>query len=62
VDVRGFQPSGGSTVELLGTSGNLKWLKEGEGFKIKVPAGEINRPPCKYAWVFKVKMNNKDQR
>ena len=58
VDVKGFQPSKGSTIELLGKEGLLKWETSGNDFRIKVPSYCVHHPPCKYAWVFKVKMKN----
>jgi len=61
IRVNGFQPSQGSFIELLGSKGKLKWKSEGEtGFVIEPPSGIRNNPPCKYAWVFKIHMNNKD--
>ena len=50
-DVKGFQPSKGSKIQLLGRNGNLVWKSSGEDLRIMIPPGD---PPCKYAWVFKV--------
>jgi alpha-L-fucosidase len=58
--VRGFQPSTGSTIELLGKKGKLKWRHEGNDFRIYLPASLCKDPPCKYAWVFRINMNNLD--
>jgi alpha-L-fucosidase len=56
IEVKGFQPSKGSTIELLGRKGFLKWEITGNDFRIKVPPDCIYHPPCKYAWVFKIRM------
>jgi len=42
-------------ISLLGVRGHLKWESAGNGFKILVPKKIRNKPPCKYAWVFKVR-------
>ncbi|MGE5425403.1 MAG: alpha-L-fucosidase [Syntrophothermus sp.] len=60
VNVTGFQPSDGSVVSLLGTEGKLKWNREMNGFTISVPSKYQRNPPCRYVWVFKVVMNNRD--
>ncbi len=61
IEVKGFQPSAGSTIELLGTKGTLKWKKAADtGFVITIPSGAQKNPPCKHAWTFKIHMNNRD--
>jgi alpha-L-fucosidase len=60
LNVDGYSPKAGSGIRLLGSPGNLKWKPSGKGFSISVPASLRKNPPCKYAWVFKVKMVNKD--
>ena len=61
--VEGYMPSGGSTITLLGTGTNLKWKKEGDsGFRIEIPSSLRKNPPCEHGWVFKIRMNNKNQR
>jgi alpha-L-fucosidase len=57
--VDGFQPADGTKISLLGTQKDLKWKREGNGFVIDVPVSSQKVPPCKYAWVFRVKMNNR---
>ena len=60
--VNGFQPSGGSTIELLGKRGTLKWKADGAtGFRIFIPSAARNNPPCKHAWTFRILMNNIDR-
>ena len=55
INVKGFQPSKGSAIELLGTKGSLKWKSDGtSGFFIQVPPPLQNKPPCLHAWVFKI--------
>jgi len=59
MEVSGFQPSGGSKIDMLGKTGNLKWKKQGDtGFIIEVPANIQKNPPCKHAWTFRIHMNN----
>ena len=62
VFVDGFQPSAGSTIELLGTRGNLRWKHEHHGFRIWIPKKIQNNPPCSSAWTFKILMNNEDMK
>jgi alpha-L-fucosidase len=52
IDVKGFQPSKGSKIQLLGRNGNLRWKASGKDLQIRIPQGT---PPCRYAWVFKVR-------
>jgi alpha-L-fucosidase len=61
IDVKGFQPSKRSIIQLLGHSGVLKWETNGNDCRIKVPFDCIPHPPCKYAWVFKIKRNNSNK-
>jgi alpha-L-fucosidase len=61
IDVKGLQPSKRSTIQLLGLSGLLKWEISETDFRIKVPTECIQHPPCKYAWVFKIKRNNNNK-
>jgi alpha-L-fucosidase len=62
VEVQGFQPSSGSTIELLGKKGTLRWKNTGDsGFTIEIPAGMQKDPPCRFAWSFKIRMNNEDK-
>jgi alpha-L-fucosidase len=61
IEVRGFQPSTGSDIELLGHKGMLKWKKEQDsGFLIEVPKALQKSPPCRHAWTFRITMNNRD--
>lgn len=62
ISITGFQPSRGSTIELLGKKGNLKWKSRGEtGFEVEVPTALQKSPPCRHAWVFRINMNNEDR-
>lgn len=59
--IRGFQPSPGSVITMLGSEKSLKWQKIGdEGFEVFIPASLRNRPPCRYAWTLKIAMDNTD--
>jgi len=53
--VAGFQPSKGNTISLLGKTGKLKWKQEGSGFRIFIRTADQKSPPCRHAWVFRVK-------
>jgi alpha-L-fucosidase len=59
--VRGFQPSAGSIIQLLGKKGDLRWKREGNDFRIYIPPAFCNNPPCKYAWTFRIRMNDLDR-
>jgi alpha-L-fucosidase len=61
VVVDGFQPTRTSTIQLLGVAGNRKWNQQGTGFTVNVPASCRKAPPCSHAWVFRVRMDNRDQ-
>ena len=61
IDVKGFLPLKGSEIELLGRTGFLKWESIGNDFRIRIPSFCVHHPPCNYAWVFKIKINNKDR-
>ena len=58
INLNGIRLSKKATIQLLGKPGLLRWEKIGNATRIKIPAGSINHPPCKYAWVFKIRMNN----
>ena len=61
IDVNGFQPSGGSAIELLGKKGHLKWKQNADkGFMIEIPSSLQKNPPCKHAWTFRIHMNSQD--
>ncbi len=60
VYVEGFQPTKTSTIELMGKNGNLKWKLEDNGFRIEIPAVRRNAPPSRFAWAFRIKMDNRD--
>lgn len=49
-----FQPSAHAKVSLLGTTGSLKWEKEGNGFRVKIPKKWQENPPCRYVWTIVV--------
>ena len=55
ITVQGLQLPKGSTIRLLGKQGILKWDSPNDKeFKIRIPSGYRQSPPCKYAWVFKI--------
>jgi len=57
--IEGLQLSRGDSVCLLGKSGNLKWKPQGKGFTIIIPSSDRKSPPCRHAWVFRVKEKKK---
>lgn len=54
VSMTELQPAEGATVSLLGADGALNWEPAGSGFVAEVPERLRARPPCEYAWVFKI--------
>ncbi len=48
-------PKAGAEIVLLGTGSKLKWKKVGEGFSVLIPDSLRKKPPCKQAWVLKIK-------
>ena len=52
--IKSLQPAKGATVTLLGINKNLKWKADGAGFKVTIPEGVRNNPPCNYVWTIKV--------
>jgi alpha-L-fucosidase len=47
-------PRPGGTVHLLGVKEPLRWEAAGRGVLIRLPDSAVRRPPCSYAWVFKI--------
>ena len=54
VVIKSFTPDDNAGVFLLGTKEPLKWQKKDKGFVIKIPRRYQKKPPCKYAWTFKI--------
>lgn len=48
-------PAEGAEVSLLGAEVSLKWEKVGEGFYVDIPEQVRKNPPCRHAWVLKVR-------
>lgn len=60
IEVNGFQPPEGSTIELLGRNGSLKWKKSpASGFVVEIPPAVQKSPPCKHAWTFRIRKNSR---
>jgi alpha-L-fucosidase len=55
VDVKGIKPLKGTSIELLGKRGSLKYTTHENEFRINIPSEFMNHPPCKYVWVFKLR-------
>ncbi|MCX6306355.1 MAG: alpha-L-fucosidase [Bacteroidetes bacterium] len=61
IAVKGFQPSGGASIGLLGKKGILKWEKDADnGFFIEIPKAFQVGPPCRHAWTFRIQMNSRN--
>ena len=54
IQVDSFVPAENSRVTLLGSNEQLSWEKKGTGILIEIPEKIQNKPPCKYAWSFKI--------
>jgi alpha-L-fucosidase len=48
-------PEAGSVVRMLGVREPVSWEKVGRGALLTLPRGAVEKPPCKDAWVFKLK-------
>lgn len=57
--ISSFTPQKGSKVYLLGYKPPLKWKKEGTGFMVTLPDQVLKHPPCKDAWVIKIRKVSK---
>lgn len=55
ISVKGFIPSKGARISMLGKKGSsLRWIPEGDHFKILVNGSQSKPLPSKYAVVFKI--------
>ena len=54
IAIKSHHPAKGALVTLLGSNKKLKWLKDGDGFKVTIPNSLRYKPPCDYAWTIKV--------
>ncbi len=54
VKIKSHIPAKGAKVTLLGSKTRLKWVKDGQGFKVLIPEKLRNNLPCNYAWSIKV--------
>ncbi len=48
------RPPDGGEVRLLGIESSLRWERVGKGTLIYLPPSAVARPPCRYAWTFKL--------
>ncbi|MGB8959492.1 MAG: hypothetical protein WCC00_10850, partial [Candidatus Aminicenantales bacterium] len=48
-------PDKGSVVRMLGVKEPVRWGRSEAGAILTVPAGAVADPPCRDAWVFKIK-------
>jgi alpha-L-fucosidase len=51
-----INPVSGSKIMMLGTKDELEWKESGVGIKITIPnrLQNINKRPCRYAWVIRI--------
>lgn len=52
--IKSHKPKENAKVSLLGYDKSLDWIRDSDGFKIKVPKKLQEKPPSDYVWVFKV--------
>jgi hypothetical protein len=58
--VKGFVPAKGAKISLLGEKGtSLKWISEGDIFKIRINESQNKAKPSQYAVAFKVSQVSK---
>ena len=54
IHIKSHQPKKEAKVTLLGYSKSLSWVKDGNGFRVKIPKRLRNNPHSKYVWTIKV--------
>ncbi|WP_423737690.1 alpha-L-fucosidase [Chitinophaga caseinilytica] len=54
LEINGVTPASGTTVQMLGRPGNLKWTKTAKGITVTVPKLTAKETPCEHAWTFKI--------
>ena len=54
IRIASHRPVEGARVTLLGTSAQLTWRAEGDGFVVAIPGSVRVKAPCRYAWAIKV--------
>jgi alpha-L-fucosidase len=54
ISMTSWAPPENATISMLGMNDPMTWEKNGEGFLLNVPEKAQNKPPCNYAFVFKV--------
>jgi hypothetical protein len=40
---------------MLGVRESVRWEKVGKGALLTLPRSALEKPPCRYAWVIKIK-------
>ena len=48
-------PEPGSVVRMLGVREPVRWEKVGKGALLTLPRSALEKPPCRDAWVIKMK-------
>jgi alpha-L-fucosidase len=48
-------PKPGTEVRMLGVKEPVKWEKVGKGVLLSLPPQAVKSPPCRHAWVFKMR-------
>jgi alpha-L-fucosidase len=61
LDLKDINIEAGSKVEMLGYDNPLKWVNIDGGVSVKLPdkLQKENNRPCDYAWILKIKLDNK---
>jgi len=52
--IKSLQPAQGSSVSMLGSTLDLSWKIEGNGFVVSIPESIRRTRPCNYAWTIRV--------
>jgi alpha-L-fucosidase len=52
--MNGVSPAQGATITMVGTNTRLDWKPSGSGFVATIPKALQRKPPCHYAWTFRI--------
>lgn len=56
IHLSSVEPAPGSDIKLLGTDTALPWSHGDDGLHVTVPAPVAQTPPCKYAYMFRIRV------
>lgn len=55
IKVEAFKPKPGASLSMLGVNQKIPYRTGDRGLEILIPSSVRQNPPCKYAWVFKLR-------